>query len=247
MVPFLAAIVALTNACGTVSVDTHGARVVSYVPVGGEEMLFVSKTGTGGIPLCWPWFAGLGPEGSQRHGIARYRDFKVVGNKYHSYCDRELILRLESDAETRQIFPHDFALTVSVRLNDRLTLKMIGENTGSTPFEVTEAFHPYLAVSDSPQCREEGEMSGEWRMHDPVLGRTFSFTDEAGAAAVCGVRTPKAIFRRRFRRSNPASGGSSSARRTARWRRRGPISSSPARRTRSCARSVSSPRTTTRS
>ena len=52
MVPFLAAIVALTNACGTVSVDTHGARVVSYVPVGGDEVLFVSKTGTGGVPLC---------------------------------------------------------------------------------------------------------------------------------------------------------------------------------------------------
>ena len=181
MVAFLAAIVALTNACGVVSVDTHGARVVSYVPVGGEEVLFVSKTGTGGIPLCWPWFAGLGPNGSPRHGLARYRDFKVVGDKRHSYCGRELILRLESDQETRKIFPHDFALTVSVRLNDRLTLKMIGENTGNTPFEVTEAFHPYLAVGDTPQCREEGEMSGEWRLHDPVLGRTFAFTDEGGS------------------------------------------------------------------
>ena len=205
MVAFLAAIVALTNACGVVSVDTHGARVVSYVPVGGEEVLFVSKTGTGGIPLCWPWFAGLGPDGSPRHGLARYRDFKVVGEKRHSYCDRELILRLKSDAETRKIFPHDFALTVSVRLNDRLTLKMIGENTGSSPFEVTEAFHPYLAVGDTPQCREEGELSGEWRLHDPVLGRTFAFTDEGGT------------------------------------------SSSPARRIRSYARSVSSPRTPTRS
>ena len=181
MVAFLAAIVALTNACGVVSVDTHGARVVSYVPVDGEEVLFVSKTGTGGIPLCWPWFAGLGPDGSPRHGLARYRDFKVVGEKRHSYCDRELILRLKSDAETRKIFPHDFALTVSVRLNDRLTLKMIGENTGSSPFEVTEAFHPYLAVGDTPQCREEGELSGEWRLHDPVLGRTFAFTDEGGS------------------------------------------------------------------
>jgi D-hexose-6-phosphate mutarotase len=32
------AIVAVTNAMGTVAVDTHGARVVSYVPVGGEEV-----------------------------------------------------------------------------------------------------------------------------------------------------------------------------------------------------------------
>ena len=58
------AIVAVTNTMGTVAVDTPGARVVSYVPVGGEEVFFASKTGTGGMPLCWPWFAGLGPEGA---------------------------------------------------------------------------------------------------------------------------------------------------------------------------------------
>ena len=40
----LAAIVSLTNAFGTVSVDTHGARVASYVPAGGEEVFFVSET-----------------------------------------------------------------------------------------------------------------------------------------------------------------------------------------------------------
>ena len=31
------AIVAVTNTMGTIAVDTHGARVVSYVLVGGEE------------------------------------------------------------------------------------------------------------------------------------------------------------------------------------------------------------------
>ena len=118
MIPVLATIIALTNACGMVSVDLHGARVTSYVPVGGEEVFFTSKTGVGGVPICWPWFGGLGPSAdSRRHGIARYRDFKVMKSVRPSYCDKELILRLESDAETRRLFPHDFALTVSVRLS----------------------------------------------------------------------------------------------------------------------------------
>jgi hypothetical protein len=156
----LCAIVALTNACGTVAVDLHGARVVSYVPVGGEEVFFSSETGTGGVPLCWPWFGELGPSAdSRRHGVARYSDFKVVERKNHSYCDKELILRLDSNDETRRHFPHDFALTVSVRLNDRLTIKMTGENTGSDSFEVTEAFHPYFAVADSQACRVDWETS----------------------------------------------------------------------------------------
>ena len=158
----LCAIVALTNACGMVSVDTHGARVVSYVPVGGEEVFFSSETGTGGVPLCWPWSGGLGPSAdSRRHGVARYSDFKVVGTKNHSYCDKELVLRLESDDETRRHFPHDFALTVSVRLSDRLTIKMTGENTGKEPFEVTEAILPCLATVDGQKCIVEGGEQGD--------------------------------------------------------------------------------------
>lgn len=161
MTTIAAAIVALTNACGTVAVDLHGARVASYVPVGGEEVFFSSETGTGGMPICWPWFGGLGPSAdSRRHGVARYCDFKVVETKNHSYCDKELVLRLESSDETRRHFPHDFALTVSVRLNDRLTVKMTGENTGKEPFEVTEAILPQIAAVDGQKCIVEGGEKG---------------------------------------------------------------------------------------
>ena len=45
-----AAIVALTNLCGVVGVDTHGARVASYVTASGGEIFFTSATGTGGSP-----------------------------------------------------------------------------------------------------------------------------------------------------------------------------------------------------
>ena len=38
MTPVLATIVALTNVMGTVEIDTRGARVTSYVPVGGNEV-----------------------------------------------------------------------------------------------------------------------------------------------------------------------------------------------------------------
>ena len=186
MTPFLAAIVALTNTCGVVTVDTHGARVVSYVPKGGSEVFFVSDTGTGGMPLCWPWFGGQGPrEDSARHGIARYRDFKVVGTTRATSDDTTLTLRLESDEDTRRLFPHDFLLTVTVRLNDRLTVTMTGTNTGSDPFEVTEAFHPYFAVGDSEKCRLEGENAAEYTLEDPVLGRTLAFAD---GPASCGRR-----------------------------------------------------------
>ena len=178
MSALLATIVAITNSMGSVAVDTHGARVVSYVPVGGEEVFFASETGTGGMPLCWPWFAGLGPHGdSPRHGIARHREFEVVSTK-RSGIATTLTLRLVSDDETRRLFPHDFALTVDVSLSDRLTVTLTGENTGGEPFEVTEALHPYFAVADSRKCRVEGIDAPECRLEDPVAGRTLSFADE---------------------------------------------------------------------
>ena len=39
MTYLVAAIVAMTNMCGVVTVDTRGARVLSYVPEGGGESL----------------------------------------------------------------------------------------------------------------------------------------------------------------------------------------------------------------
>ena len=186
MTLFLAAIVALTNACGVVSVDTHGARVVSYIPqVGGEEVFFVSETGTGGMPLCWPWFAGLGPDaGSRRHGVARYHDFEVVSSVSHSPRDSEIMLRLVSNADTRREFPHDFALTVSIRLADKLAVSMTGENTGKAPFTVTEAFHPYFAVCDSERCQVDGVQAVECTLSDPVSGARLSLAREGGGFRV---------------------------------------------------------------
>ena len=174
MTVLFSAIVAITNLCGTTNVDTHGARVVSYVPVGGGEVLFMSSTGTGGLSLCWPWFAGLGPcKDSARHGVARYRDFKVTSVRKHAPWDSEIMLRLESDAATRRAFPHDFALDVSVRLTDRLTVKMTGENTGNAPFAVTEAFCPHFVPDDSMQISTAGMETPECHIADAAAKRAY--------------------------------------------------------------------------
>ena len=179
-----AAIIAITNLCGAVGVDTHGARVVSYVPVCGSEVFFTSETGTGGMPLCWPWFAGLGPDGARRHGIARYLDFSVENVTNRTPWDSEIILRLESCEATRRFFPHDFTLTVSVRLTERLSVSMTGENTGNEPFAVTEAFHPYFAVGDTVRSRVEERKNHERRLVDPADGGELSLTCSGGGFRV---------------------------------------------------------------
>ena len=164
---FFAAILAFTNACGVVTVDTRGARVVSYVPEGGEEVFFASAAGAGGVSLGW-----------LRAGIDNW-DFKVADFKRSSNSvgnNMELTLRMASDASTRGQFPHDFALTVLIRLNDRLTISMTGENTGSEPFEVDEAIEPHFAAPDPSKCRVYGIDAQECRFDNPVGGWTLSLT-----------------------------------------------------------------------
>ena len=199
-------IVTLTNRFGSVSVDTHGARVTSYVPRGGSEVFAKFADGTGGMPLCVPWFAALGPEGGRRHGLARYYDFRV-----EQTCESDdsscLGLVWESGLATRGEYPHACRVEVMVRLGRTLGLTMTVSNVGTRPMPVTAAFHPYFRVGDATRCRVEGIAEGPvdvkpgpscvyafptarrtYALVDPVLGRTLEFVS-AGDADVA-VWTP---------------------------------------------------------
>lgn len=162
MSALFASIIALTNLCGTVSVNTHGARVVSYVPVGGGEVLAMSAAGDGGVSPYWFCLADSGPvDDSRRQGIAGCYDFSVVAVTNHAPWDSEIVLRIGSDAGTKIGFPYDFTLTISVRLTDRLTCTMTSENTGDVPFDVAEAFHAHLVKDDSVRYEVEGMETSE--------------------------------------------------------------------------------------
>lgn len=57
----------------------QGAHLLSWKPVGEEEVLWLSnntpfKTGValrGGVPICWPWFGPAAQQGLPSHGFAR--------------------------------------------------------------------------------------------------------------------------------------------------------------------------------
>ena len=174
----MAMLITLTNLWGTVCVDTCGARAVSYVPTGHDEVFANLQDGSGGVALCWPWFANDGPSGCRRHGVARYHEFAVV-RKEETPQRAELALRLVSDAATRREFPYDFALTVVFRLEARLTVELIGENTGRVPFRVTEMLHPYFRVGAARACRVTGLDGCSYRdAAHPELGETRVWRDD---------------------------------------------------------------------
>jgi len=101
MTYLVAAIVAMTNMCGVVTVDTCRARVVSYVPEGGDEMLAVPEAGA--------------------NGMTDDREFEFVGvNRVGN--DSTMTLRAKSGGGGKPDAANTVETEVSVRMNDRLTV-----------------------------------------------------------------------------------------------------------------------------
>ena len=206
--------VTLTNMHGTAKVSLVGANVFSYVPAGGDEVLFSVKDPDftllrfphAGIPVVWPWFGWNGEAGTAIHGFARRMKWTVL-EKAETPDVSRLVLELVSDERTRAMWPYDFRLVYTVTLCDRLLISLATTNTGTIPFEITEGLHPYFRVSDVdtvvlrgldgclndsihshlPDKEFEGDLrfqAGENRAFTPGKGEYVLF-DEGANRAIC--------------------------------------------------------------
>lgn len=145
----------IVSSDATATVSLFGGQTLSFVPKGGEDVLFRPETIDfskdeevhGGIPICWPWFGACGEPGTRKHGFFRYTKLLHYSSHWGGDSAR-LVLGLCSTDATKAIWPYEFEIIFSITLSDRLTLELEQKNTGDVPFAVTEGFHPYLRVSD---------------------------------------------------------------------------------------------------
>jgi len=165
----------LENKAASAEISLYGAHVLSYVPAGQKDALFMSaqslfapgKAIRGGIPVCWPWF---GPRPDQpTHGFARTQAWELVS--LTETPDRsEVTLGCASTAETRALWPHDFRLRLTISVGAELVMTLVTENAGKDSFAVTDALHSYFAVSEVTGVRTVG--LDKARYIDRVGGKT---------------------------------------------------------------------------
>ena len=211
-------IVTLKNAHGTAKVSLIGANVFSYIPAGGEEVLFSQKNPDFaavefqhvGIPVVWPWFNMNGEAGSAQHSFVRQMKWSVLKKTENAEMS-SLVLGLESSDETRRIWPYDFRLRYTVTLGEQLQVSLVTENTDRVPFDITEGFHSYFRVSDVDKvvlrgldgCRNdrigselldpvfEGDLrfhAGEGRVFTPGKGEYVLFDEGMNRAIAMAAR-----------------------------------------------------------
>jgi glucose-6-phosphate 1-epimerase len=143
-------------------VALQGAQAVSWVPPDGHERLYLSERAVrdgrtpirGGIPVCFPQFAGLGS--LPKHGFLRTASWHVAAHR--SGDDYALVTLETGDTEaTRALWPHPFRAELTLMIEaDRLDLELCVANTGSAAFTFTGALHTYLQVADVGRVTVDG-------------------------------------------------------------------------------------------
>lgn len=207
----------LTNDTLCVTVNSLGAEIASvvkdgreYIWQGGEEGLWSEHA-----PILFP-ICGRLPDGVYSHkgrkyqlgthGFARFKEFKPI-----SVDKNEISLLLTADAESMQVFPFDFELTITYRLDgDRITQSALIKNKGDEMLYVGYGAHPGFALDgelsdhyiDFGQCGEplkigltkRGLQSGErypfaledrqiMRLSDDIIGDAGIFLAETSLHA----------------------------------------------------------------
>ena len=154
----------LANSHGRTVITTQGATVLSYIPAGGHEVLWVSDTARydgskavrGGIPVCWPWF-GPHPDDPAlpAHGFARSETWELVAVT-GGLQESRATFRLEPNQRTASMWPEAFRLELTVILGCQLQIELQASNLGSTPWRISEALHSYFRVDDARGLTVDG-------------------------------------------------------------------------------------------
>ncbi|OAN13604.1 D-hexose-6-phosphate mutarotase [Photobacterium jeanii] len=132
-------------------ISLHGGHLIWFKPAQQDDVIWLSKEAIidpakairGGIPVCWPWF---GKAGNPSHGFARNSQWQL---KEHRENENGVIvaLGLQDTAQTREIWPYRFDLTITFELGDELKVSLTSTNTDDKAWSYGGALHTYFDIA----------------------------------------------------------------------------------------------------
>lgn len=138
-------LICITTPASKAVISLYGAHVLSWVPEGHEDVLFVSplsryKTGEpirGGIPVCWPWF---GKEKLPQHGVARTSLWTLEVAEERQDGTVRVVMSLMPDGF------NGLSAKMEIIVGETLT-QILTTTAGTEPVVVPQALHTYFNVN----------------------------------------------------------------------------------------------------
>ena len=157
----------LSNDFGQAIVSWHGAQLLSWVPLGQRDVLWLSSEAQaapaairGGVPVCWPWFSKQGmPEGAMQHGPVRHVTWKLTACLRQDNGNLQISLEPDRNAlggDAVTAYAHQLEVRLDIELGATLRMQLQTLNRGTTPFALTQALHSYFAVGDVEHIQLDG-------------------------------------------------------------------------------------------
>ncbi len=161
----------LSTRHGTALLALHGAHLLSWVPSGEREVLWLSPDSLpepaairGGVPICWPWFAKQGHASSAtQHGPVRNLRWELssVQAADENGISLSLVPALQSESlasgsALTDGVPPGLTVRMDLHLGSTLRQSLHTVNQTGAPFVLTQALHTYYAVSHAQKVRIDG-------------------------------------------------------------------------------------------
>jgi glucose-6-phosphate 1-epimerase len=153
-------LVNIQNEQANAVISMQGAYVLSWVPAGEDEVIWVSEDATfasgksirGGIPICWPWFGAHETNPAfPAHGFARTVFWQVSKAEPLATGETQITFILytqQLDSNKRDMWPQPTLLQYKITIGRTLTLELTTFNRSKQPITVGQALHTYFAVDN---------------------------------------------------------------------------------------------------
>jgi galactose mutarotase-like enzyme len=163
-------IITLENKLIRVSLKKFGAELCSiYSKEINKELIWQAdpKIWARHAPLLFP-IVGKVKESTaklKQHGFARDLEFIVLAENEH-----DVLMRIQSSAETKCVYPYDFVLDVYYQLIERtLIIKFTVQNTSKTNLPFSIGLHPGFNISKDTLLEIESLPSEMYQLHEGFL------------------------------------------------------------------------------
>ena len=150
-------VIDIKNKFATAVISLHGAHVLSWIPEGQEDVIWLSedasfapgKSVRGGIPICWPWFGAHETDsGLPAHGFVRTTMWEIICTEELEDGRTRITFTTTPQPINEHMWPAETTVQYLVTIGNKLEMELVTHNNGSDPIIIGQALHTYFKIGN---------------------------------------------------------------------------------------------------